>query len=307
MDNLIVLVASFFAGILLRQFGKLPDESAATINGFIINISLPALIILHVHRAPMEIKMFSAIAAPWIFIGLGILFLIPIGRFLRWDRPTIGGVVLTGSMANTSFVGLPMIEAFYGVAFLSVGLLMDQLGTYLVLSTVGILIASYCAHSESMTSQRVTAKRIVQKILFFRPFQALVVALLLRPIEFPTPLEGGLERLGATLAPLALFSVGYQLRLGDLDGRLLPLAIGLAFQLLVGPLLVGFILMIGASKSDAITQVTIFEIAMPPQIGAAIVAIDHKLNPKLVNLMVGIGIPLSFITLPIWWYMLKNI
>jgi predicted permease len=55
------------------------------------------------------------------------------------------------------------------------------------------------------------------------------------------------------------------------------------------------------------TQVTIFEAAMAPQIGAAIVAMEHKLDPPLVTLMVGIGIPLSFLTLPLWWYFLQSI
>jgi len=44
--------------------------------------------------------------------------------------------------------------------------------------------------------------------------------------------------------------------------------------------------------------ITIFEAAMARQIGAAIVAVDHDLDPALVTLMVGIGIPLSFLTLP---------
>ena len=32
----------------------------------------------------------------------------------------------------------------------------------------------------------------------------------------------------------------------------------------------------------------------------AIVAMDHKLDPSLVALMVGLGIPLSFLTLVAW-------
>jgi predicted permease len=43
------------------------------------------------------------------------------------------------------------------------------------------------------------------------------------------------------------------------------------------------------------------------QIGAAVVAIEHKLDPPLVTLMVGIGILLSFLTLPVWWYFLQSI
>ena len=36
-------------------------------------------------------------------------------------------------------------------------------------------------------------------------------------------------------------------------------------------------------------QITLFESAMGPQIGAAIVAIQHDLNPTLITLMVGSG------------------
>ena len=35
-------------------------------------------------------------------------------------------------------------------------------------------------------------------------------------------------------------------------------------------------------------------------LAAAIVAMDHDLDPQLVTLMVGIGIPLSFLTLFAW-------
>ena len=47
-------------------------------------------------------------------------------------------LMLAGGLANTSFVGLPMIEAFFGAPSMATGILIDQLGTYLVLSTLGI-------------------------------------------------------------------------------------------------------------------------------------------------------------------------
>jgi hypothetical protein len=46
---------------------------------------------------------------------------------------------------------------------------------------------------------------------------------------------------------------------------------------------------------------------MAPMIGAAIVAADHKLDPPLTALMVGIGIPLSFLTVPVWWWVLERL
>jgi len=51
-------------------------------------------------------------------------------------------------------------------------------------------------------------------------------------------------------------------------------------------------------------RVTIFEAAMPPMIGASIVAMNHELDPPFLTLMIGVGIPLSFLTLPAWWYLL---
>jgi hypothetical protein len=54
-----------------------------------------------------------------------------------------------------------------------------------------------------------------------------------------------------------------------------------------------------------VLSVTVFEAAMGPMIGASIVAMDHELDPPLVTLMVGLGIPLSFITLPVWWQVLS--
>ncbi|MBV9777110.1 MAG: hypothetical protein JO143_08675 [Acetobacteraceae bacterium] len=39
---------------------------------------------------------------------------------------------------------------------------------------------------------------------------------------------------------------------------------------------------------------------MGPQIGGAIVAMEYGLDPKLVTLMVGIGIPLSLLTAALW-------
>ena len=50
---------------------------------------------------------------------------------------------------------------------------------------------------------------------------------------------------------------------------------------------------------------TVFEAAMGPMIGAGIVAMDHDLAPPLVTLLVGVGIPVSFLTLPAWWYVLS--
>jgi hypothetical protein len=103
---------------------------------------------------------------------------------------------------------------------------------------------------------------------------------------------------------LALVSVGLQLRLERLGDNGPPLAIGLAFKLLIAPLVFA-LLYFEFFRARDIGKVTIFESAMVPQIGGAIVAIQYGLNPKLTTLMVGIGIPASFLTLPMCWYAMQ--
>jgi predicted permease len=304
MTNIALLIFCFALGIVLRQTGRLPANAPAAFNGFIINISLPALILLYIHHLPINASLIYPIVVPWILFAFGLMMFLTVAKLARWSPQTTGGLILSASLANTSFLGLPMIETFYGVSFLGIGILIDQLGTYMVLSTLGIFVAATCSSSDAAG---VSAGSVVRKVSRFTPFQALLLALVLRPVEFGEGVEQLLTRLGSTLAPLALVSVGYQLRLSDLAGRIPPLTLGLFFKLVLGPMLITVVLVKFLGTEGPMTQVTIFEAAMAPQIGAAIVAMEHKLDPPLVTLMVGIGIPLSFLTLPLWWYFLQSI
>jgi predicted permease len=304
MVNIALLVFCFVLGIVLRQSGRLPENTPAALNGFIIHISLPSVVVLYVHGLRIDASLIYSVLTPWILFAVGLLVFVTASKLARWSPQTTGGLILSGSLANTSFLGLPMIETFYGVSFLGVGILIDQLGTYMVLSTLGIIVAVMYSASPSTS---VSVASVLRKVVKFTPFQALLLALVLRPIEFPAGLDELLGRLGSTLAPIALVSVGYQLRLGDLKGRISALSLGLLFKLVFGPVLIAFVLIKVLGSNGPVTQVTIFEAAMAPQIGAAIVAMEHELDPPLVTLMVGIGIPLSFLTLPLWWYVLQGI
>jgi hypothetical protein len=47
----------------------------------------------------------------------------------------------------------------------------------------------------------------------------------------------------------------------------------------------------------------LFEPVLGPRVGGAIVAMQHGLNPRLVTLMVGLGVPLSIGTAAAWWWL----
>ena len=305
MNNIALLIACFALGVLLRTSGRLPAAAPGALNGFIVNVSLPALTLLTVHGLTLHPQLALAALMPWLLFAAGAGFFWAVGRMLKLPRATIGALVLTGGLANTSFVGLPMIETWYGREYMGVGIVIDQLGSYLVLSTLGILVAGLCRGGPA--GERPSLLGVARKIASFTPFVALVAALLLRPLAYPEWLSFTLGRLADTLVPLALVSVGFQLRLSQIKGRVPLLLLGLGFKLVIGPLLMLLILVGLLDQTGPVIRVTVFEAAMGPMIGAAIVAMDHDLDPSLVTLMVGLGIPLSFATLPAWWWLLERL
>lgn len=301
MANIILMLVCFSLGVILRSCGRLPQATPSVLNSYIIHVALPALALLHIHGLEFSSALVFPAAMAWLLFAGGYVFFRIMGKWAGFSAGTLGALFLTGGLGNTSFVGLPMIEAFYGREYLGIGILADQLGSFLVLSTVGIALAA--AYSSGKTSPG----EIARKVLLFPPFMAMVLAFALTPVPFPIWLEGVLERIGGTLPPLALLSVGFQLRIGHIRDRIRPLAAGLLYKLILGPALVAavFILILGARGTGI--QVTIFEAAMAPMITGSIVAAEHDLDPPLSTLMVGVGIPLSFLTLPLWWWILGGV
>lgn len=301
MNNLLLLILCFIAGMLLRRFRRMPDNAPATLNSFIIHISLPALALLYIHGMHISGAVLLVAAMPWLVFGLAAGFFWLLGRWLHLPRATVGALMLVGGLGNTSFFGVPMVEAFYGKEGIATAIIVDQLGSFFALSVLGITVAGV------YSSGRPTAAEIIRRIAVFPPFIALVIALLLIPVEYADWFSLLLKRLGDTLAPMALLSVGMQLRMGHIAEHKRNLALGLAFKLLLAPLAIYLLYVQLLGAHGQAMQVTLFEAAMPPMITAAIVASEHDLDPPLANLLVAVGLILSFFTLTAWWYLWRAV
>jgi len=63
------------------------------------------------------------------------------------------------------------------------------------------------------------------------------------------------------------------------------------------------LLWLSGTGPDMVSRVSVIESAMPPMIGAAVVASQANLAPRLVSMMVGLGIPLGLCTAPAWFWL----
>ena len=301
LDNITLLIACLALGVALRKSRRVPEDGHVTLNAFVLNVSLPALTLLQVHSAPLQQSFLPAALMPWASFVFSVVLFWFIGRALGLPRTTIGALTIACGLGNTSFIGLPMIEAFYGASGMWIGLVIGQLGTYLVLSTVGILVI--CLYSEASVSRWEIARRIGT----FPPLLALVAAFALRSWIYPVWVESALGHLGETLTPLALVSVGLQLRPRLLRGNGFAVALGLGYKLVLAPVLIALVYVGMLDLHGLTVRITVFEAAMPPQIGSAIVAMQYGLAPELITLLVGSGTVLCFFTLPVVSYLLRAV
>lgn len=290
MSNLILILFCLFLGMLLRKSSRLPEGSFRALNGFIIHVSLPALIFYHIHYLKYNSELWLAVLMPWIIFITGLIFFWGLYKKGYLSRRTAACLILTCGLGNTSFVGLPLIEAYFGKEFLGTGIIVDQFGTFLCLGTVGVTFAFYAK------SDRWNFSEMGRMVFLFPPSQAMFLAILFRYIDYPNWIDSLLLRLGDTLTPIALVSIGLQLNLSDIQENMRSFFLGIAFKLLLAPLVI-FILysVLFNNKSDQI-NVIIFEAGMGPMVTGTIIAIENELNPQLAAAILGIGIIISMIS-----------
>ena len=301
MSNLILLFLCLFLGIILRKAKLFPENGHLALNSFVLNISLSALSLYYIPKIKINSEVLFPIAVAWIGVFTAIIFFSVLGKKLGWSKSVIGALIMCAGFGNTSFVGIPVIQALYGEEGLKTLLLVDQPGSFVALSTVGIGVCNYYSGGKS------SVEAIILKIIKFPPFIAFFVALGLNllSISMPETLDEVLYKLGATTVPIALVSVGSQLQWQKWESEKNPLFWGLLFKLLLFPLVIYGVYFLLLQKRGVAMEVCVLEAAMAPMITSALMASAHGLQPKLCNLMIGIGIPLSFITLMGWYFLIK--
>jgi predicted permease len=302
MASFFLIFICFGLGMFFRRTRIFPETTPIVLNRFAIYISLPALTLAQLHRLELGSDIVFPVSMAWIHFLLGLAFFWGIGTALKLPRRTIGALILTGSLGNTSFVGFPLLDALFGPQSLGTGILVDQPGTFLVTGTLGVAVAALLSGSE------ISPLFVAKRIFTFPPFLAVLVAVLTKSFTYPPAILTLCERLGATLIPLSLVSVGASLRFHPepIRRNLKSLSLGLVFKLLLAPLF--FIaLYVGVFHRHGETaRIVLLESAMAPMITAGILAHEYGLDPELGNLMVGIGIPLSLATVPIWAWVLAR-
>jgi predicted permease len=303
MDNFILIFVCLFLGIILQNVKQLPKNAHKVLNWIVIYICLPALALYYIPKIKWNNQLLYPIAVAWIGFVVSYFFFNFLGKRFGWSRKLTGCLIICAGLSNTSFLGFPIIEALYGEEGLKTAILVDQPGSFVVLSTLGILVATVYSKGNLNSFQ------IAKKIAFFPPFVTFCVACLMNILQLDFYDWGQLlfKSVGSAVTPLALLSVGLQLRFEKQSMHWGFLGLGLFYKLILMPAVIFFLYVVVLHQHGKDIEVAIMESAMAPMITGCILASTYGLKPRLSSMMIGFGIPISFITLLFWYFLLQYV
>lgn len=300
MTAFAVIALCLLAGLALARARVLPEKSAETLNGYVIWVALPALIIANAPQLSLNADALIPMAFAWGAVLTSAVLVWLLAQFFRWSKQTRCVLLLLVPLGNTSFVGIPLVSALLGKEAVSYAILYDQLGSFLALASYGALVIAL--HSENSFS----IKSVLVKLITFPPFIALIVAFVVSGLNVSSQLLLPFDAIGATLVPVVMVAVGlqWQFRLPKEDVS--AMTFGLGIKLILMPALVWMILK-SLTIEPLMLKAIVLESAMAPMISAAALAINQGQNPKLAGAMVGYGLLMVFLTVPLWLWLIQSV
>ncbi len=297
-----IAIFSLFGGVALQFLPGFPKEKVAHLGKtYLIYLVLPALALIHIPPLQLTWALLLAPSSAWFTFLLSWGIFAFLGTKLGWEKHLTGCLILVAGLANTSFLGFPIVELLYGKAGLPSAFLIDQGGSFLLVSTLGVWIGARYGNGDRAVVQ------VLKKMVLFPPFLFLLAGLWMSyfHLTLPVVLLPWLQGVGTSMAPVAMAVIGLTISLDSKWTQNKYLWYGLGYRLLLAPacvwLIYGLIL-----PSDSLTlKVMVLESGMAPMITGALLAMEFGLQPRLATLLAGLGIPLCGMSLVLWHYFLN--
>lgn len=301
MSNFVLIAVCIIAGMVFRATKSIHPDAHKGINTWILYLALPAVSFKYLPNIRWTAEMLFPVAATFLTSVFCFFFMKIYSSRKGYSGRSRSTLELVSGYSNTSFVGFPLVAAYYGEKMLSIAVLCDQT-MFFSLSTLGIIAAV----RGGSRSGKVSAGFILKRLVTFPPLIGCISALVLsRFIDFSAA-EPFFDKLAATVSPLALFSVGLQLKFNGWRKLVPQMSVSMIYKLILAPAItLGLALLIGI-KGD-IAKITIFESAMPAVLTSSIIAEQFRLNTKLTNLTIGFSILAGLVTSALWYHLIGRI
>jgi len=275
-----------FIGYILRSINLLTLKRAQSLFKIVFYITLPATV-------------FLAISHMQLYIKLGILplsFLLIMGGFFLFGRWLVNHlnlnekdrkIALAGTiLANSAYLGYPLLNALYGAEGLSSAVLFDSGGTIISYGVVYWIVSS---------NKQNTIKNI-KKIIFNPVIWSLLIGLFVNLYAFQVPSEvlTGLGYISLLTTPLIMLALGAFLR-PKIKYKAVALYISIG-KIVVG-LFISSLIVILFGLEGVVRNVVLIGSILPSAILTIMYASIEKLNRELAVDIVTVSTVLSLIVI----------
>lgn len=301
-------------GYGLKRARLLHVAHVPILNGLVVNVTLPALIVKGLATAPplphgalqLPLALLAAQAATMALAWVA-------GRLGRFPPAVRGALMVVGVFGNTGFLGYPMTLALHRAQFPE-AVLMDQFGMTIALYLCAPLIGARLGTAGGAGhGERASVLRFLRSPLFV----SLMVGATVRLIPWPTALlqETGvrasgqilgqcLTYLGQGTTPVVLLALGAALRPGD--GRIYarPLLTASLLKLIACPVAMWAVCRALGIHADLLNE-GVMAAAMPTAVMASVLSAEHDLEGGFAVSVAFGSTALSALTVPLLLSLLR--
>lgn len=297
------LIYTFFLllglGVILRRLGVLKESETRIFVRLVTDVSLPALVILSLSRASFSGSLLLVAIVGWgvLLLAFGLAYLI--GRLMRLPDSQLGVLMVSGSVSNTGFLGVPVVYSLLGdkPSIIAAAVTFDMAVTTIGLYSIGVMILTHFSPSGSAKQDWEPFKHIVRMPLLWA--NLLGYGLMVTGVRLPGFVEFALEKLANITVPLVILAIGAMLRLRALGSKFGRMVLIVAFKCLLVPgLMVGVIALTGITGDMA--RVMILLAAMPSAMVSAVLAAHYHSDAELAAASVTTSTLLSALLLSFW-------
>ncbi len=299
MSNFILIIFCLAAGIISRRFNWVAKDGYKALNAWVLYFGLPAISFNYLPKLSWDNDLLFTMLGPVLVLTGSLIFFYILEKVTNISKRTSHTLMLIAGLSNTSFVGFPLITAYFGTKALPIVIVSDQM-TFFLLSTVGVVVAM---KGSLKKKNNVDIRFILKRVFTFPPLIGALLALTVGRLVDLSGLDDFFKILGSTVSPIALFSIGLQLHFGIVKSEIPNITYALVYKLILAPAIVVLVALMMGLKGE-IVQVSIFEMAMPSLVATSIILSQFKLNSKVGNSVIGMSIPLGLLSTYLWYQVL---
>ncbi len=294
IGQLLIVVALVALGSGGRALKIFSPEYSILLNNIATYFAIPALVFLNIqssHEQAITPDLLKVPVIAYLTILISGVFAFFSGRILKLPRKQMGAYLLTSMFGSTAFVGLPILTAVTGNKTQVQHSFYSELGSLVLLVTIGIVIASFYGEGSKFGWQNLLA------IPRSGPFVAMVLALLFYDDTIPKPITDILRIISGSTLFIMMFSLGITIVWKDIRRHLVPVLAINFIKLILAPL-IGLVLarLLGVGPRE--TYVIVIDSATPSVIFCLGYAAQYKLDAEFASEAVFSSFFFCLLTIP---------